>query len=318
MCKFIGCNYDTEEDKDKILKTYDEYILNKLAFLNDTYSNKNTKLSYFTYYKNFFHEEEIIKGKDLMYFTTIEIKELLLSLINTKPSSRGAFLSFINNYLNYCVDKGYINHNQSVAINTKEIKKVSKRVIDVELINLKNFYEMVNEVYTKNSYNRVIIPILFARYGILGEECKDIMKLSFENVDKNNKLVKIIKNNREILLPIDNDFINWIDKLCDHDIGVILRNNRGLPIESKHTIYNMGYRFFQSLDKKRISLKELRENRKLDLLGDILSNQGYITMKDIEAIEQLIAYDNVSTSRTGVLKLKNLCMVIFGEENIRR
>ena len=81
MYKFIGSNYATEEEKDKILKTYDEYILNKLAFLNDTYDNKNTMKSYFIYYKNFFHEEEIIKGKDLMYFTTIEIKELIMSLV---------------------------------------------------------------------------------------------------------------------------------------------------------------------------------------------------------------------------------------------
>ena len=315
--EFIGTNYNSEEEKNKILETYDEFTINKLAFLNDVYG-KSTQVAYFIYYKNFFHDEEVLKHKDLMYFTTQEIKELLTSLVNTKPSSRRAFLSFVNSYLNYCIERGYINTNNASAINTEEIKKLNSKVVSMELINLNNFYKLVEEVYAKQNYNRIILPILFARYGILGEECKDIMRLSFENVDKNNKLVKIIKNNREILLPIDNDFINWIDKLCDHDTGVILRNNRGLPIESKHTIYNMGYRFFQSLDKKRISLKELRENRKLDLLGDTLSNQGYITMKDIEAIEQLIAYDNVSTSRTGVLKLKNLCIVIFGEENIRR
>ena len=314
MCKFIGCNYDTEEDKDKILKTYDEYILNKLAFLNDTYSNKNTKLSYFIYYKNFFHEEEIIKGKDLMYFTTIEIKELLLSLINTKPSSRGAFLSFINNYLNYCVDKGYINHNQSVAINTKEIKKVSKRVIDVELINLKNFYEMVNEVYTKNSYNRVIIPVLFARYGIIGEGCEDICNLCFEDIDVQNKIVRIKKEDKTILLPIDNNFINWIYKVTeDNDTGIILLSNKGQKIESKNTIYNMFYKFFSVIDKTRISAKSLRENRKLDLLGDIRKYRK-VTIKDIEEIEKLISYDNNSDSRTGILKLKQLYSVIFGEE----
>lgn len=313
MCKFIGCNYDTEEDKDKILKTYDEYILNKLAFLNDTYSNKNTKLSYFTYYKNFFHEEEIIKGKDLMYFTTIEIKELLLSLINTKPSSRGAFLSFINNYLNYCVDKGYINHNQSVAINTKEIKKVSKRVIDVELINLKNFYEMVNEVYTKNSYNRVIIPVLFTRYGIIGEGCEDICNLCFEDIDVQNKIVRIKKEDKIILLPIDNNFINWIYKVTeDNDTGIILLSNKGQKIESKNTIYNMFYRFFSVLERPRISAKILRENRKLDLLGDIRKERD-VTIKDIEMVESLISYDNDNNSRTGILKLRDLYEVVFGE-----
>lgn len=309
--EFIGTNYNSEEEKNKILETYDEFTMNKLAFLNDVYQ-KSTQVAYFIYYKNFFHDEEVLKGKDLMYFTTQEIKELLTSLVNTKPSSRRAFLSFVNSYLNYCIERGYINTNNASAINTEEIKQVNKKFISLEIINLNRFYMMVEEVYAKQNYNRIILPILFARYGILGEECKDIMKLSFENVDKNNKLVKIIKNNREILLPIDNDFINWIDKLCDHDTGVILRNNRGEIIESRHTIYNMFYRFFSVIDKPRISAKVLRENRKLDLLGDIRKERD-VTIKDIEMVESLISYDNDNNSRTGILKLRDLYEVVFGE-----
>lgn len=316
--EFIGTNYNSEEEKNKILEAYDEFTMNKLAFLNDVYSNSNTQLAYFIYYRNFFHDEEVLKGKDLMYFTTQEIKELMMSLITVKSASKGSFMSFANAYLNYCVERGYININNASAINTKEIKKLNSKVVNMELINLNNFYKLVEEVYAKQNYNRIILPVLFARYGILGEGCQDIMSLSFEDIDHHNKLVRIKKNGDVILLPIDENFIRWTYKLCDHDTGVIIRNNRNEVITSRHTIYNMGYRFFQSLDKKRISLKELRKNRKLDLVGDILSNQGYITMQDIEAIENLISYNNVTTSRTGVLKLKNLCMVIFGEENIRR
>ena len=118
--EFIGTNYNSEEEKNKILETYDEFTINKLAFLNDVYQ-KSTQVAYFIYYKNFFHDEEMLKHKDLMYFTTQEIKELLTSLVNTKPSSRRAFLSFVNAYLNYCGERGYININNASAINTKEI-----------------------------------------------------------------------------------------------------------------------------------------------------------------------------------------------------
>lgn len=310
--EFIGTNYNSEEEKNKILETYDEFTMNKLAFLNDVYSNSNTQLAYFIYYRNFFHDEEVLKNKDLMYFTTQEIKELLMSLITVKSASKGSFMSFVNSYLNYCIERGYININNASAINTEEIKKLNSKVVNMELINLNNFYKLVEEVYAKQNYNRIILPILFARYGILGEECKDIMKLSFENVDKNNKLVKIIKNNREILLPIDNDFINWIDKLCDHDTGVILRNNRNEVITSRHTIYNMFYRFFSVLERPRISAKVLRENRKLDLLGEIRAERE-VTIKDIEMVESLISYDNDNNSRTGILKLRDLYEVVFGE-----
>lgn len=310
--EFVGKPYKTEEEKNKILKTYDEFVLNKLSFLNDTYSNANTQLSYFIYYQNFFHQEEVIKNKDVMYFTTQEIKELLISLVDTKPASRGAFLSFINNYLNYCIERGYITTNNASSINTNDIKKINKKMISVELINLNDFYQLVEEVYAKKTYNRIILPVLFARYGILGEGCEDIMKLSFEDVDVQNHLVRIKKDENVILLPIDEKFIRWAYKASDNDSGIVLRNNRGEAIESKNTIYNMFYKFFSVIDKTRISAKNLRENRKLDILGQIRTERE-ITIKDIEMVECLISYDNNNNSRTGILKLRDLYEVVFGE-----
>ena len=154
--EFVGKPYKTEEEKNKILKTYDEFVLNKLSFLNDTYSNANTQLSYFIYYQNFFHQEEVIKNKDVMYFTTQEIKELLISLVDTKPASRGAFLSFINNYLNYCIERGYITTNNASSINTNDIKKINKKMISVELIKLKKAPLLAGLVSTNDINNSLI------------------------------------------------------------------------------------------------------------------------------------------------------------------
>lgn len=310
--EFIGANYNSEEEKNKILETYDEFTINKLAFLNDTYVNSNTQLAYMIYYRNFFHDEEVLKGKDLMYFTTQEIKELMMSLITVKSASKGSFMSFANAYLNYCVERGYININNASAINTKEIKKLNSKVVNMELINLNNFYKLVEEVYAKQNYNRIILPVLFARYGILGEGCQDIMSLSFEDIDHHNKLVRIKKNGDVILLPIDENFIKWVYKASENDTGVILLSNRNEVITSRHTIYNMFYRFFSVLERPRISAKVLRENRKLDLLGEIRAEREII-MKDIEMVESLISYDNDNNSRTGILKLRDLYEVVFGE-----
>ena len=310
--EFIGTNYNSEEEKNKILETYDEFTMNKLAFLNDVYSNSNTQLAYFIYYRNFFHDEEVLKNKDLMYFTTQEIKELLMSLITVKSASKGSFMSFVNSYLNYCIKRGFINTNQSSSINVKDIKKPNAKVVSMELINLNKFYNLVEEVYAKQNYNRIILPVLFARYGILGEGCEDIMNLTFENVDHHNKLVRIKKNGDVILLPIDENFIKWVYKASENDTGVILLSNRNEVITSRHTIYNMFYRFFSVLERPRISAKVLRENRKLDLLGDIRKERD-VTIKDIEMVESLISYDNDNNSRTGILKLRDLYEAVFGE-----
>lgn len=313
--EFIGTNYNSEEEKNKILEAYDEFTMNKLAFLNDVYSNINTQLAYFIYYKNFFYDEEVLKGKDLMYFTTQEIQELLMSLITVKSASKGSFMSFVNSYLNYCIKRGFININNASAINTKEIKKLNSKVVNMELINLNNFYKLVEEVYAKQSYNRIILPVLFARYGIIGEGCEDICNLCFEDIDVQNKIVRIKKEDKTILLPIDDDFIKWIYKVTeDNDTGIILLSNKGQKIESKNTIYNMFFRFFSVIDRKRISAKSLRESRKLDLLADIRKYRK-VTIKDIEEIEKLISYNNKNDiSRTGILKLKQLYTTVFGDD----
>ena len=182
-------------------------INNKKNFLNDTYSNENTRKAYLSLYKNVILEDEISRGKDLMYFTSEELKEVMLSLVNNKQSSKGSIASISTKYLDYCVNKGYILTNNMKSLSINDLKKENKRFILNDVVNLNKFYKWLTELEIKHDLY-ITLPLLFARYGIVGEELSDMINVKYEDIDRNNFTINI----NGVLFPIDKQFINWIDK----------------------------------------------------------------------------------------------------------
>lgn len=285
-----------------------EILKNKVSFLNDTYSNENTRKAYASLYKNIILEEEIHKGKDLMYFTSEELKEVMLSLVNNKQSSKGSIASIVTKYLDYYINKGYILTNNMKTLSVNELKKENKRFILNDVVNLNKFYKWLTELEIKHDLY-ITLPLLFARYGIVGEELSDMINVKYEDIDRNNFTINI----NGVLFPIDKQFTNWIDKATQgrKKEGLILFNYKGQPITSKNTIYNMFYKAFQLLGRKRISAKELRNNRKMDLLFSIRSCRE-VTIHDIENVEYIIGYNNNNNIRSNIIRTKKTYELLSG------
>lgn len=285
-----------------------ELIGNKLSFLNDTYSNENTRKAYLSLYKNVILEDELSRGKDLMHFTIQELKDGMLSMVNNKQSSKGSIASIVTKYLDYCVNKGYILTNNMKSLSINDLKKENKRFILNDVVNLNKFYKWLTELEIKHDLY-ITLPLLFARYGIVGEELSDMINVKYEDIDRNNFTINI----NGVLFPIDKQFINWIDKATQgrKKEGVILFNYKGQPISSKNTIYNMFYKAFQLLDRKRISAKELRNNRKMDLLFNIRCCRE-VTIQDIENVEHIIGYNNNNNIRSNIIRTKKTYELLSG------
>ena len=69
-----------------------------------------------------------------------------------------------------------------------------------------------------------IIPIIMARYGILGSKLSWIRSLRNEHIDRENYIVHIFDEKEEKIitsLPIDDIFLKWIDKALDTKEKVI-------------------------------------------------------------------------------------------------
>lgn len=288
--------------------TEKELIENKEIFLKDVYKNPNTRKAYLSLYKNVILEDELSRGKDLMHFTIQELKDGMLSMVNNKQSSKGSIASIVTKYLDYCVNKGYILTNNMKSLSINDLKKENKRFILNDVVNLNKFYKWLTELEIKHDLY-ITLPLLFARYGIVGEELSDMINVKYEDIDRNNFTINI----NGVLFPIDKQFINWIDKVTQgrKKEGVILFNYKGQPISSKNTIYNMFYKAFQLLNRKRISAKELRNNRKMDLLFNIRSCRE-VTIQDIENVEHIIGYNNNNNIRSNIIRTKKTYELLSG------
>ena len=103
------------------------YIENKRIFLDEVYVNEETKTTMISNYKNNIMYMEKILGKNLMYFTTEEIENLLSNSTGISGGYRQSIFAFINSYCEWAVDKGFININPSSNNDMPKVVVVSNR-----------------------------------------------------------------------------------------------------------------------------------------------------------------------------------------------
>lgn len=289
-------NDPSDPTMEQVIASYDDYQKSKLKFLNECYSSLKTRIAYWALYNNNLHFDEVNKKKDLKYFSTVELKALIQSAfgMNTTKSSIG---SFLNMYFRWASKRGDISINPYLGIKTSVINKNSKRMLESKLYGQKLFYELCEDM-EDNTKLPNIIPFILARYGIAGEKLHYMRYLKWEDIDRNQYLVNIVKREKnesgkieETListLPVDSKFIEWIDKaklytetteaelMQDRDTvkkknkvryadyGYVLKKAVDAKEEEKvnrfNTIYNRAKIACLSIGVKRIAFKEDRKS----------------------------------------------------------
>lgn len=290
--QFIGKPYETDEKKEEILSLYDEYQIRKLEFLNESYHTESTMTSYWTLYMSNLHYDEVNKGKDLMDFSTEELKILLASCygIDTTKASMGSFLSM------YCRwassdKKRLININPYTSIKMSKIKKNSKRFLEQRIYGQDMFFDLCEKMIEKTKLPNVI-PFILARYGVAGERLHHMRHLKWTDIDDVNMQVHVkTDDGLKVLssLPIDAKFLEWIKKaklysesISDEDgtgknivryedYGYVLKKamvdkNDTETVNKYNTVYNRGNSACSSIGIKRIAFKDLIRTRQLELL----------------------------------------------------
>lgn len=184
---------------------------NKITFLKDNY-NEVTGEIYYNVWKSFIAEYEDIRNKDVSEFTPEEIEGLVINVPSSSANTKNNVLSFINIYCEWAVMRGLININPCSAIDTDKIIKVNAKRVKSNLYSLEQTYR----VCTKLKDNTPIftwLPLLLARYGIMGANSKELINLKWENVDYTNKLIYITdEETGEITkqVPVDDKLLSYI------------------------------------------------------------------------------------------------------------
>ena len=300
-----------------------DFQLNKLIFFKDYNYADNTKKLYWNLYLLYISDLELKYDRDLYNLSQQEIKYFIDSIKEKSKNTIDQTNSFINRYLEwYCT---YYNaEEKSFKLYSKK-QKVSD---NLWYISKKDFFKICNKMLANNTLITNIIPLIFARYGILGREAIFMKNIKWNDIDYNNKVVLIrdIKSNIISNIPVDEDFFNWIYILKQYEKCLYknkkVKNNFIIKSQiEKEEIINYAslnskvYMDFKSINMKRIALTNLLNSAITDYLYGIYKNRK---LKNNQELFQdiLTFYPKENISLTKLNNIKKLYMDITKNENL--
>lgn len=342
--EFIGQKYlmetteQTEAKKQEILQSYDQFQLDKIAWLNNTYDDESTKKPFWSVYNNNIHDYEVAKNKDLKDFTRDEAISMMKSFIYAMPATIGTIKAFVNRYFDYWAEKGEITINPLLGEESLKGFKASKKLLETKLYDMNDFYELLYKMKETEAITLANLkPLLLARYGIVGKEAIYMRQLKYSDIDIVNKFVNIYDESGEFisLLPIDNRFIDFLaelDGVVEEESKQSLYNSDAYVLEARqilnyNTVNSRVYTAFKLLNKwgkenvenwedvGRISFNKLVFTRQIELLLQIRKSRR-LTSVDMESI--MILMNDATTSLSVIYQLQNKYVGLTKDEVIEK
>lgn len=200
-------------------KRENRFKANKINFLEQYYSNEVTKEIYYDIWKSCISYLEDVKQKDLCQFDSEEIQELMATIPTASTSRKENIVTFISNYFEYCIEKGLANTNPVQSLNRDLLTRVNSRAIKNKMLSKKQVHEICIKM-TGSGHVFQVLPLILARYGVMGDKLNAMINLRWEDIDRKNMKVYIM--NRETgeihsEFDIDEIFLYWIDKAKNTD-----------------------------------------------------------------------------------------------------
>ena len=244
------------------------------------------------------------KDKDLYDFSTSEIIDLINNtFITVKTGVKNQNFNIIKTYIDWAIERGLlvtgINPCDSITDNDF---KISEKMAKNYYQTLDEFYDWLKELKCSN-VDKALITLV--RYGV---EIKETVKLQFKDINKEEKTIVIRNNNDVKFLPIDDRFIEVMEKskyCSEYDKTSYVQDNDYIVKQTRQgrserpEINSIRNRFnIQSVSNgiARINPTMLKDNREYDLLLEIAEQNGQLITKDFKDIIQIFNYKNITES----------------------
>jgi hypothetical protein len=270
--EFIGVrSYKNEEERIKILNSYDKYQIKKLEFLNLYYDNPNTRLAYFLNYNNNIHSYEIAKNKDLMKFSPDETEAIIKSCLWTVGSTQKGLFVFGKKYCSWCKNiLKVIDINPFDLLVMSQVTKNSKTKLKRKLVPLNIFFKQCNEMLKAGIPIQSVMIVICIRYGISGNDLLHIRNLKWSNIDYENKMVLIENEKGEIItrIPIDDEFLFWLNNVIHAETETYIfgsNHGYGKPL-AYQSIYTRIRKCYEKIDAIQQGIKDPLFNREFELM----------------------------------------------------
>lgn len=286
---------DSKQEYENFFKDYDKTKGNKLKFLNELYDNETTVKSMWSIYTNHIAEHETQLEKDIMFFSNIEIDEIVANKFAYAQATKNQIINFISKYKDWGVSKKQILNNSIKAINRKTTTRSMTNVLMNKIWGLGEFYNLLIRIEQTSKLANAI-PLLLARYGIIGKELLEMRQLKWEDINYEKKQVSIIESGKAPrILDIDDRFIEWIDKYRlsldndEVDYGYVLKHPKkgqgdGNLLISRHTIDSRIYVACDEAQITRVAMGDLLKSRYMDYLLE-MRKERRLSIDDFQWIQ---------------------------------
>ena len=294
MCDFT--NYK------KLNRFYD----NKIHFIKERSYKEESSIKKYLYV--ILNENIVLaeknKDKDLYDFSTSEIIDLINNtFITVKTGVKNQNFNIIKTYIDWAIERGLlvtgINPCDSITDNDF---KISEKMAKNYYQTLHEFYDWLKELKCSN-VDKALITLV--RYGV---EIKETVKLQFKDINKEEKTIVIRNNNDVKFLPIDDRFIEVMEKskyCSEYDKTSYVQDNDYIVKQTRkgrserpeiNSIRNRFNIISVSNGIVRINPTMLKDNRECDLLLEIAEQNGQLITKDFKDIIQIFNYKNITES----------------------
>lgn len=317
-----------------------QFFSNKKDFLSANYENSKTIDSYTSLFKTVINPSEKKLNKDIMEFTSDEIDEFMNTLPTTNIRVKKTVWSLLNCYFNWAINEEKYNINTSPMKNLElSDYLISDKLQEKIYYSLEEIDKMCIRLEEEVGFNaQEIIPIIMARYGILGSKLSWIRSLKNEHIDRQNYLVYIFDEKEEKIIttvPIDDLFLKWVDKALETtekivesnsmialfpvrrhkylETGYILKSSRGYKKVSEQGVYSAMHRLFHSIFNYRIRLTKFVNSRKFDLLFQKKLTNGKLTYNDFREVTAIF---NPDSKKYTYFSLRDDYIMLTGKNDI--
>lgn len=289
-------------------ETLDEFQKFKANWLEESnYYVFNSKRSYWRILKKA-HKTEEVKGKDLFDFDKQEIIQLVKYLPTKSITTKRQLYNVIVKYMEWACEKGYnYGGNPCDTIDTKELFTVNELAFKEQYIEISDFIKFMYDLDCSD-VDRAMLTLL--RYGV---SIEDVGNVTWEDINADEKILRIHHENKELELPIDDEFLMMMKKSkdCHYRPYTREKSNSEMKKEPKMVSYLNSKYILKPLENasweymsgtvaynkvgaisrnnqiQRISVPDLNKSRKYDLLFDIVDKNDDITMKDITYVSNV-------------------------------
>lgn len=288
--------------EDLIKDEDNRYLINKIDWLEHSNLSDKTKITYYRLFQaNVLPVEEAYK-KDVSKFSTYEIENLIRGIVTNVEQTKRSTFSAVSSYLTWCVENDIISYNPTDNIaDARDLYRVNTNVVKEKYNTLNEFYNWLDSLSIDDNMKLVLV---MCRYGV---PIKEISNVKWDDLDKENKELYVTIKDKLLQLPVDNEFVNRVDKAlrCDEtysgkeykDIGYMIKSLKPNKL-STSGVYSLVLKASEESNIDRIDIGYLYKNRKIDLIMELLGSKSELFTDDLEWVLGVLGLSNSPTQCT--------------------